>query len=290
MKKPLIIGSNGQLARSFKAILPDVVYLDRSHADLSHPHKLEEVLEQYNPSLVINTAAYTQVDNAEKEEHLATVINAESPAAMAIYCNERDIPFIHFSTDYVFDGSGEKAWQESDIPAPLNAYGRSKLAGEEAITHIGGKYLIFRTSWLYDAHGKNFPNTILRLAGERDFLRVIDDQFGAPTYTPHLAKASLDAIEYATNQPDFPSGVYNLCNEGETSWFGFACAIVNGAKETGLSIKTSYIEAIPASEYPLPAKRPHNSRLNCSKARDIIGISMPNWRDGVKEFFKEKNL
>ena len=290
MKKPLIIGSNGQLAKGFRKILPDAICLDRSVADLSHPHKLEKVLERYNPSLVINTAAYTQVDNAEKEELLATIVNAESPAAMAIYCNERNIPFIHFSTDYVFDGSGSNAWQENDIPSPLNAYGRSKLAGEEAITHIGGKYLIFRTSWLYDAHGKNFPNTILRLAGEKESLRIIDNQFGAPTYSPDLAKFVLEAVKFSINQADFPSGIYHLCNEGETSWFGFACAIIKYAKLAGLSIKTRYIEAIPASEYPLPAKRPHNSRLDCSKARNIFGISMPEWQDGVKKFFMEKKI
>ncbi|MEI6730959.1 MAG: sugar nucleotide-binding protein, partial [Pseudomonadota bacterium] len=196
---------------------------------------------------------------------------------------EKSIPFVHFSTDYVFPGDGENAWNEEDEQAPLNAYGRSKLAGEEAISHIGGKYLIFRTSWLYDSAGKNFFNTILRLSHEREELRIIDDQFGSPTYVPHLAKAALQALQNAQELPQFPSGIYHLCSGGVTSWYGFACEIIGRAGQFDPQIKTKNIVPILASEYPLPAKRPHNSRLDCSKAAEILGVQMPLWQDGLQE-------
>jgi len=289
MSKPLlVIGSTGQLARALKVLCPEAVFLARAQADLAFPQKVTEALEGYDPCAVINAAAYTQVDNAEKEEALATTVNASSPAAMAIYCAGKHIPFVHFSTDYVFDGSGNAPWKEDDAPAPLNAYGRSKLAGEDAITHIGGRTLIFRTSWLYDAPGKNFLNTILRLATEREEMKIINDQFGAPTYAPHLAAAVLDILETAMMSKVFPSGVYHLCNKGETSWYGFACAIVEHARRLNMPLKVSQIHQIPASEYPLPAKRPHNSRLDCAKALSMFGVSLPAWRDGLKDCMELK--
>jgi len=282
MKQPLVIGETGQLARAFKALLPDAVFLGRGVADLAMPDQLSELLERYDPSMVINAAAYTQVDNAEVEEGLATLVNAQSPAAMAIYCANRHIPFVNFSTDYVFDGSGESPWREDNLPDPINAYGRSKLAGEDAVAHIGGAYFVFRTSWVHDAPGKNFVNTILRLAGEREELRVIDDQFGAPTYAPHLAEAALRIVDKAQAMERFPSGVYHLCNTGVTSWHGFATAIVEEARRCAFPVKVRSIKGIPASEYPLPAKRPHNSRLDCSKALSMFGVSLPSWREGLK--------
>jgi dTDP-4-dehydrorhamnose reductase len=288
IKKALVIGSNGQLARAFKTLLPDAVYLDRSAADLSKPDKLSETLEQYDPSVVINAAAYTHVDNAESERVLANTINGQSPAAMAIYCNNKSIPLLHFSSDYVMSGNGDKPWKETDAPAPVNAYGYSKLNGEEAIAHIGGAYLIFRTSWVYDAGGKNFLNTILRLAGERQELRIISDQHGAPTYAPHLAAAALQALEAAQSKAVFPSGVYNLCNSGVTSWFGFASSIIDHARRKGLKVKVEDIHPISTAEYPLPAKRPYNSRLDCSKVLSMLGVSMPTWQDGLKECMELK--
>jgi len=289
MKPLLIIGSGGQLARAFAELCPDAIILDRSKADLSQPHNLTETLEKYDPAAVINTAAYTQVDNAEAEEGLATAINAQSPAAMAIYCAAKHIPLVHFSTDYVFDGSGDTPWHEDDTPAPLNAYGRSKLAGEDAITHVGGRYLILRTSWLYDARGKNFLNTILRLAAEREELRIVDDQFGAPTYTPHLANAVLDVLDVAMELPKFPSGVYHLCNQGYTTWYGFATAIIIHARRLGMQLKVRSIIPTPTSEYPVPAKRPHNSRLDCSKALSQFGVSLPTWQEGLAECMELKS-
>jgi dTDP-4-dehydrorhamnose reductase len=281
VKPLLVIGANGQLARAFKELRPDAIYLNRSAADLAHPEAISHVLEQYDPAAVINAAAYTQVDNAESEEALATIINAQSPTAMAIYCANRHIPFVHFSSDYVFDGKGVKPWQADDKPNPINAYGRSKLKGEDAIAHIGGSYLIFRTSWVYDAQGKNFVTTMLRLASEREELRVINDQFGAPTYAAHLAAGVLEALNAALLLPSFPSGIYHLCNGGETSWYDFTIAIVERAVKCGLPVKTRVIQAIAATEYPLPAKRPYNSRLDCSKALSMFGVFLPHWQNGL---------
>ena len=283
MKPLLVIGGRGQLARSLYQLRPDALFLDRNVMDLAHPEDVAEVLERYDASAVINAAAYTQVDQAEIEEGLATRINAGSPTAMAIYCASRNIPFIHFSTDYVFNGSGETAWKENDIPQPLNAYGRSKLAGEEAITHIGGNYLIFRTSWVYDATGKNFFNTILRLSKEREELSIINDQYGAPTYAPHLGYYALSALEKAGTDAVFPSGIYHLCNAGVTTWYHFACKIVDFARKEGKNLKVNTMKPISSSEYITPAARPRNSRLDCTKLASVFGVQMPDWEQGLKE-------
>ncbi|MBI3631003.1 MAG: dTDP-4-dehydrorhamnose reductase [Candidatus Sungbacteria bacterium] len=288
MQTLLVIGSSGQLARAIKALRPDATYLDRSRADLSKPNELREVLESFNPSAVINAAAYTQVDNAEKEEELATAVNGFSPEVMAKYCAGRNIPLVHFSTDYIFDGSGEKPWCEDDAPSPLNAYGRSKLAGEKAIAQAGGKYLIFRTSWVYDAEGKNFVNTILRLAAEREELKIIADQHGAPTYAPHLGKGALEALTKTAEMSQFPSGIYHLCNRGTTTWHGFASAIVEHGRRRGIAVKVKNIVPISTSEYPLPARRPFNSRLDCARALSMFGVSLPDWQEGLADCMERK--
>jgi dTDP-4-dehydrorhamnose reductase len=287
-KRLLIVGSTGQLARAFRQVVPDAIFLDRTHMDLAFPHKVTEALEKHDPRAVINAAAYTQVDKAEKEEQLAANVNAHSPAAMAIFCAGRRIPFVHFSTDYVFDGSGDKPWRVNDIPKPLNAYGRSKLAGEDAIRHIGGRYLILRTSWIYDAAGSNFVNTILRLAAEREELRIIGDQYGAPTYAPHLAAGALAVLEKAMGKCRFPSGIYHLCSQGVTSWYAFAVAITDHARQRKLPLKLRSLQEITADQYPLPAPRPHNSRLDCAKALSMFGVSLPTWQEGLAECMESK--
>lgn len=289
MSALLVVGSSGQVARALKVLHPNAVFLDRGAMDLSQPDGLVQQLEKYHPHAIINAAAYTQVDNAEKEEKLAHTVNAEAPAVMAKFCASRNIPFVTFSTDYVFDGSGEKAWKETDKVAPLNAYGRSKAAGEQAIAAIQGKHLIFRTSWIYDAQGKNFLNTVFRLAAERAELRIVNDQFGAPTYAPHLAKAVLLALDSALAKPEFPSGIYHLCNAGVVTWHGFASEIVEQAKKYAPpSLKVQTIQPIRTSDYPLPATRPHNSRLDCGKVKSVLNVSMPDWRDGLSDCLKEK--
>ncbi len=289
MTQPLLVfGANGQLGRALRLLWPQAICLDRKDADFTHPDALEDVLERYAPACVINASAYTQVDNAEAEYDIVYRINAESPAAIAIYCAEHDIPFVHFSTDYVFDGTGERPWKEDDRVGPLGAYGRSKLEGEDKIQQIGKQFLIFRTSWLYDASGKNFLNTMLRLGAEREELKVVNDQIGAPTYVAHLARAVFHALQAAQEMDAFPSGIYNLCNAGAVSWHGFALAIFEEARAREASLKINRVLPISSEEYPTLAKRPKNSRLNMGKAERVFGIRMPDWREGLKECMKER--
>jgi dTDP-4-dehydrorhamnose reductase len=260
------------------------------------------------PSAIINAAAYTAVDKAEEEEVRAHNINARAPEILARYCREQDIPFVHYSTDYVFDGSGKEPWKETDATNPLSAYGRTKREGEKRIEAVGGKYLIFRTSWVYDETGKNFVNTMLRLGTERDELRVVNDQWGAPTYARHLAQATLAALENAQKASRFPSGIYHLCGGGETNWQAFAREIFAlrhceersdaaipkevwiaspSARDDGM--QSPKIHGIPSSEYPTPAKRPMNSRLDCSKAKQVLGVTLPAWEAGLKECLERRN-
>ena len=286
--KLLVLGANGQIGKALRAQHPSAIFLGRNEADFSHPEKLGDILAGHAPDIVINAAAYTQVDNAEAEEKLAYTVNAESPAATAIYCASNNIPFIHFSTDYVFDGTGDSPRREDDEVNPLGAYGRTKLAGEDKIKSIGGRFLIFRTSWLYDAAGKNFFNTMLRLGAEREEIKVVSDQIGAPTFVPHLARAALKGLSAALRKDEFPSGVYHLCHEGSTSWYSFAGAIFDAARAKGQSFKVKRIESLSTEQYPTAAKRPKNSRLDCTKAYTILDIQMPTWQQGLDDCIKEK--
>ena len=281
--KVLVLGSTGQVGSALVSLLRDqAIALDFPEVDLSTPGKLPSILDRFPCDAVINAAAYTQVDRAEREEDLARAINGEAPGVLAKECCDRDIPFIHYSTDYVFSGEGTRPWREEDPVSPLSAYGRTKLLGEKKVAEAGGKWLVFRTSWVYDAKGKNFLNTMLRLAGERDQLRVVSDQRGAPTYAPHLAAATLQALESASALPEFPSGSYHLCNAGETGWNEFAREIFESA---GKSVK---VEAIFSADYPTPARRPLNSRLDTGKAKKILGVALPDWREGLRECMREK--
>ena len=290
MEKPkiLVLGANGQVGGALNVLLENVICLGRENADLSFPETLPEIVKSICPDILINAAAYTQVDKAEGERDLVFSVNAYSPDILAKTASELNIPFVHYSTDYVFDGSGNKPWKETDRPAPVNVYGASKLAGEEAVKNAGGKYLIFRTSWVYDAYGKNFLNSMLRLGAERENLKVVGDQYGAPTYATHLAQATINCLESALKNNNFPSGIYNLCAGGETSWFGFAEEIFVQARKLGIALKLKKLESITATEYPLPTLRPYNSRLDCSKAQEVLQVSLPDWRVGVYEAIKEK--
>ncbi len=279
----LIIGSNGQVGHALMELAENAIGVTRQEIDLE---KIQFFPQEsgLRPSAIINAAAYTAVDKAEEEEIRAHQINAIAPGILAAYCKDQGIPFVHYSTDYVFDGSGDTYWKETDPVNPLSAYGRTKLAGERKIAEVGGDYLIFRTSWVYDETGKNFLNTMLRLGGEREELRVVNDQTGAPTYARHLAVATLQALKNAQKAPRFPSGVYHLSAGGKTTWHGFAEAIFSEAKE----MKVKKVIGIPSSEYPTPAKRPLNSRLDCSKAAQVLGVTLPDWRQGLKECMEQK--
>lgn len=277
----LVFGANGQVGGALCRLLgQNGTGLGRKEADFTYPHALEGIVARFSPAAVINASAYTKVDAAETERAAAFTVNAEAPGVLARACAARGIPFVHYSTDYVFDGSGTTPWTEADATHPINAYGESKRAGEEATAAAGGKHLILRTSWVYDETGQNFLNTMLRLARVRSELRVVADQHGAPTYAGHLAAATLAALSQAVQAPVFPSGIYHLCGGGETTWHGFARAIVaQAAAHETLAVQD--IAPIATEQFPTPAARPRNSRLNCEKAARVLGVQLPAWQDGL---------
>jgi dTDP-4-dehydrorhamnose reductase len=281
----LLTGVTGQVGSALRAPLCEfatVLPVHRDELDLSQPAALSSALDRLKPDLIVNPAAYTAVDLAEDERELAFRINADAPAAMAQWAARHDVPLLHFSTDYVFDGSGETAWREDDAPAPLSTYGSSKLAGERAIIDAGGPHLIVRTSWVYAAHGKNFLRTMARLAGERKELRIVADQFGAPTSARIIADAVAGILRRECQGSGDPfsrqGGLINISASGETSWHGFADAILAGLQRRGVKLQTEQLVAIAASEYPTKAARPHNSRLDHRRLNDRYGIVMPSWR------------
>jgi dTDP-4-dehydrorhamnose reductase len=276
----LVFGKTGQVATELARRAPEALYLGRDEADLSDPEACAALIAAQQPEGVINAAAYTAVDRAEAEEALATVINADAPGAMARACADLGIPFVHISTDYVFDGSGAAPWRPDDAAAPLGAYGRSKLAGEEAVRGAGGAHVILRTSWVFSAHGANFVKTMLRLGRERDVLRVVADQVGGPTPAADIAATSLQVLDLLRKNRE-KTGTYHYAGSPDTSWAGFAGAIFESA---GLDVA---IEEIATSDYPTPAPRPLNSRLDCAGLETVFGISRPDWRAGLAEVLQE---
>jgi dTDP-4-dehydrorhamnose reductase len=286
--KFLIIGVGGQLSRAFSEILTGQAdFLGQPEMDLARPERILHTLEKLSPKAIINAAAYTAVDKAEEEEKLATTINGESVGIMAEFCARKNIPFMHYSTDYVFSGAGEKLWRETDKTLPLNAYGRSKLEGEELTVETGGKYLIFRTSWVYDDSGKNFLTTMLRLGKSLEKISIVGDQFGAPTYAMHLAKYSLLALEKAAERSEFPSGIYHMANSGVTNWCDFSREIFAQLRQKDIALKVKEVVAIKSSEYKTAAARPHNSRLDMTKLEKNFGIIMPHWKTALTECMKK---
>lgn len=290
----VVIGRAGQVGRSLLDLLEErgaaSLALDRKELDLAAPAdslapKLRSILNPLpvRPTAVILAAAYTQVDRAETERALAFRINAEAPGAIARLCREEALPLVYFSTDYVFPGDGDQPWTETSPVSPLNVYGASKLAGEEAVRAADGDHLIFRTSWVHAPFGKNFVRTMLKLGTEHQTLSVVSDQTGAPTYAPHLADGALRGLSLAMTDRPFPSGTYHLCNQGWTSWHGFAVAIFEEARQRGWELKVREVKAIPTSEYPTPAARPANSRLALEKAARALGLTLPAWRAGLSQ-------
>lgn len=270
----LVFGKTGQVARALQEIAPHVIALDRDAANLEEPESCRDAIERIAPSAVINAAAFTAVDAAEAHEDRATIINGDAPAAMAQACAARDIPFVHLSTDYVFDGSGETPWHPDASPAPINAYGRSKLSGERGTMAAGGRWCVLRTSWVFSAIGSNFVKTMLRLAATRDALSVVDDQIGGPTPAHDIAAACL-SIADALRDDAALSGIYHFSGTPDTSWHGFAQAIfAKAGRDVALT-------PILGSAYPTPAARPMNSRLDCSRTREVFGLARPDWRDGL---------
>lgn len=286
--KILLTGRNGQvgweLARAL-APLGEIVAFDRAGLDLADPARLASTVRKLKPDIIVNPAAYTAVDRAESESESAFAINARAPGVLAEEAKRLGALLIHYSTDYVFDGEKAAPYLEDDPTNPLGVYGASKVEGERAIAASGARHWIFRTSWVYAPRGKNFLLTIVRLAREGKPLRVVADQFGAPTSAAMLARATAQALSTQVqaisrlsphNAPP-PSGVYHMTAAGRTSWHGFACAIL---REFRLD---NPVTAIPASEYPLPAKRPANSVLDNSRLEAAFGIRLPGWEDGLRE-------
>ncbi len=275
----LVFGKTGQVATELSR-QADVVALGRDEADLSDPEACAAAIRTHAPEAVINAAAYTGVDKAEEEEDLATTINGAAPAAMARACADLGVPFVHISTDYVFDGSGDMARAPDAPTAPLGAYGRSKLAGETGIAAAGGAYAILRTSWVFSAHGGNFVKTMLRVGPARGELRVVDDQIGAPTPAAAIADACLRIAAHLVEHPA-DAGIYHFSGAPDTSWADFADAIFDMAK---LDVA---VEHIPTTEYPLPAPRPLNSRLDCATTGAVFGIPRPDWRKGLADILND---
>jgi dTDP-4-dehydrorhamnose reductase len=279
-----ILGAGGQLGRALTRTLAGrAVPLTRAEADLTHLDEAIASIDRLQPDCVINAAAYTNVDAAETETQLAFQVNGVAPGRLAGWCAGKGLPFLHMSTDYVFSGAGNAPWKESDDPDPINAYGRSKLEGERRVIASGGRWLIFRTSWVYDDRGRNFLTTILRLARERESLSIVDDQWGAPTYAADLAAGVAAAMDRASADPVLPSGIYHMCNTGVITWYEFAEAIVDAARAKGESLKVQSIAPIPSSNYPTVAKRPLNSRLCTSELERSFGIRLPDWASGMRD-------
>jgi dTDP-4-dehydrorhamnose reductase len=262
-----------------------VVTLDRSQLDLSLPDSIPGVLSEVAPDLIVNPAAYTAVDRAEDEVEIAYRVNAAAPREIAAWARTRDIPLIHFSTEYVFDGSGQRPWREQDPAGPLSVYGASKLAGEGAIREAQGPHLIVRTSWVYDAQGTNFLNTIISLSRERSELRIVADQIGAPTPARVIARIVTTILEQCRCDMRtcfaYAGGAVNVATSGETSWHGFANAIVGRLRARGDRLRIESIVPIRTQDYHARARRPHNSRLDLTRLSQQFGIVPPAWEDAL---------
>lgn len=283
--KVLVIGSNGQLGRSLQVALPstypDSLFFDRSTLDLQNTQAIQPCLSVAQPDVVINASAYTAVDQAEQERELAEVINHHAVARIADFCCGANIPLIHVSTDYVFDGSQRRPYQPTDLPNPASAYGASKLAGEQAIQASGCEHIIVRTAWVFSAYGQNFLKTMIRLGGERDELSIVSDQIGCPTHAGDLAHALIAALEPIKQQTS-SSGVYHYAGDRPVSWFEFADAIFARAAAYGLKVPAR-LSAIPSNEYPTPAPRPAWSVLDSSKFAAAFGAAASNWQQGIDQ-------
>lgn len=289
----LLFGKTGQVGWELQralAPLGTVIALDvRSTdycGDFSKPEGIAETVRRIRPDVIVNAAAHTAVDKAESEREFAELLNATSVAVIAREAAALNAWLVHYSTDYVFPGTGDQPWSENDDTAPLNVYGETKLAGEKAIQQTCAKHLIFRTSWVYAGHGNNFAKTMLKLAKERETLSVINDQFGAPTGAELLADCTAHAIRVALGNPDV-AGLYHLVAAGTTTWHEYAELVFAEARKAGMTLAVNTVNAVPTSSFPTPARRPHNSRLNTEKFRRRFDLVLPEWKSGVKRMLAE---
>lgn len=293
----LLTGGSGQLGTELKhalAVFGEVLTPSRAEFDLAQPATLAVKLDKVKPDLIVNPAAYTAVDKAEAEPELARTINAAAPAELARWAAAHHVPLVHYSTDYVFDGSGDQPFRETDATGPLNVYGASKLAGEQAVLAANPQTLVLRTSWVFGPAGNNFLKTMLRLAGQRDELKVVGDQIGAPTSTLLIARVTVLLLEQLLHKQSEAWGLYHLTATGETSWHGYAQELVRQARVLGWPLKAAPDNILPLSsaEWPCAAQRPANSRLDCTLITRTFGLELPRWQDGVAEVLaqlKEQN-
>ena len=282
----MLVGKGGQVGRELVGSLAAIGHLaafDRSAADLERPAEVAALLRRERPDVIVNAAAYTAVDKAESEPDRARLVNETAVATLAEAAAELGATLVHYSTDYVFDGSKPGRYLETDEPHPLSVYGATKLGGERAVTAAGCRHWVFRTTWVYAAHGHNFIRTMLRLGRDRDELRVVDDQFGVPTSARLIAEVTASCIgRLATNSAP-ASGVYHLAPHGETTWCRFARAILAAARERGVPLRCppENVVGIGTADYPLPARRPANSRLDTTKLETALNIRLPEWQDDV---------
>jgi len=291
----LLLGKGGQvgweLQRSL-AVLGQVTALDRDSqdhcGDFSNPAGIADTVRALRPDVIVNAAAHTAVDKAESEPESARLLNATTPGVLAEEAARLGAWLVHYSTDYVFDGSGTRPWVETDAPAPLSCYGRTKLEGEQCIQQSGCKHLILRTSWVYAARGGNFAKTMLRLAQERERLTVIDDQWGAPTGADLLADVTAHAVRHVQHRPG-DGGLYHCVAGGETTWHSYAKFVVEYARQAqpAIEFKVTEMAPVPTSAFPTPARRPHNSRLDTARLQSTFGLGLPHWQTGVARMLTE---
>jgi len=282
--KILITGSAGQLSRELQLALAGegkVLALGHKLLDLAEPTQIRRQVRLLRPDLIVNAAAYTAVDSAQGDRERAFAVNATGPGVLAEEAAALGVPLIHYSTDYVFDGSKADPYREEDLPAPLSVYGASKLAGEQAIQAVGGDHLILRTSWVYSLHGRNFLLTMQRLLQERDALSVVDDEVGAPTWAGTIAQVTAEIVRKRRSGSGGPGGLYHLTASGETSWYGFACHIAQHLQNQGRL--RARVEPILSADYPTAAQRPLNSRLNCARLQHDWQISLPHWETALQQ-------
>jgi dTDP-4-dehydrorhamnose reductase len=289
----LVFGSRGQVGRELSSLLQtrgySVAGFDREECDICSESSILKAIEATGPKAIVNAAAYTAVDRAESEPELAEQINSRAPGVMARVAETRRIPFIHYSTDYVFDGEKRGPWREEDVAAPLNVYGRTKLAGERAVLSACGMAFVFRTSWVFGAEGNNFVQTMLRLGQKRDDISVVCDQVGSPTWSRSLAKLTLFALQRlgVRDGPNFEwartkSGLYHATGTGKTSWYGFACSIFEIARDLGIELSVGKVIPVTSSEHTARARRPRNSVLSNAKLNCQLGYALPEWKIALR--------
>lgn len=292
--KILLTGSTGQVGwELLRTLMPlgDVIAVNRNQADFSDLNSIKALIRQQKPDVIVNPAAYTAVDKAETEQAQAFLINSEAPGILAEEALKCGALLVHYSTDYVFNGSKDAPYVENDATDPINVYGQSKLAGEKAIQDINGDYIILRTSWVYASRGNNFLKTILRLAAEREELKIVADQIGAPTWARLIAEVTAHVVKQSLKERQenaFSSGLYHLTSSGAASWYDFARQIVDFIQQQGqIALKNKIINPIPTTDYPLPAKRPANSRLSCARLEQQFGLTLPSWDNALKLCMQE---